>query len=128
MARALDGLDRHYRERQLPTVAMRVGIDTGPVVAGSLGSAERLKYTTMGDVVVTAQRIQSFEGIEHDFEKVPIRICVSERTYAHLDGSFRCEWLGSYSVKGKGEQITIHRVLEGPPALGPETDPRGESA
>ena len=102
MARALEELDTHYRERQLPTVAMRVGIDTGPVVAGSLGSAERLKYTTLGDVVVTAQRMQSLEGIEHDFEKFPARILVSERTHAHLDDSYRCESLGVVLGEGEG--------------------------
>jgi class 3 adenylate cyclase len=80
----------------------------------------------MGDVVVTAQRIQSFEALEHDFEKFPTRIFVSERTHAFLDGSFRCESLGVFSVKGKGEQIEIHRVLESTPAPGLASDSRGE--
>jgi adenylate cyclase len=111
MARALQELDAHYRERQLPTVAMRVGVDTGTVVAGSLGSAERLKYTTLGDVAVTAQRVQSLEGVEHDFERFPARILVSERTHAHLDDSFPCESLGAFSVKGRGARIAIYRVL-----------------
>ncbi len=122
MAHALQELDAHYRERQLPTVAMRVGIDTGAVVAGSLGSAERLKYTTLGDVVVTAQRVQSLEGIEHDFEKLPTLILISERTRAHLDDSFRCESLGVFSVKGKGERIVIYRVLGSYPPSGPVPD------
>jgi len=122
MARALEELDGHYRERQLPTVAMRVGIDTGPVIAGSLGAAERLKYTTLGDVVVSAQRVQSLDGIEHDFEKLPTRIFVSERTHAHLDDSCRCESLGAFSLKGKDEPVVIYRVLGSCPPSGPVPD------
>ncbi|MGH7796929.1 MAG: adenylate/guanylate cyclase domain-containing protein [Candidatus Binatia bacterium] len=41
-------LNAIWQQQDLPTVEMRIGIFTGPVVAGSLGSAQRLKYTTVG--------------------------------------------------------------------------------
>jgi adenylate cyclase len=111
MGVALGRLNAKYRERDLPTVAMRVGIHTGPVVAGSLGSAQRLKYTVVGDVVVTAQRLESLGGVEHDFERHPCRILISEGTQSYLDQSYRCEPLGPVSLKGKGEEVAVHRVL-----------------
>jgi class 3 adenylate cyclase len=81
------------------------------VVAGSLGSAQRLKYTAVGDVVVTAQRLESLGRVEHDFERRPCRILISERTRSHLDGSYCCEPLGLVSLKGKGEEVAVHRVV-----------------
>jgi len=108
---ALERLNAKYRERELPTVAMRIGIHTGPVVAGSLGSAQRLKYTAVGDVVVTAQRLESLGRVEHDFERRPCRILIGERTRSHLDGTYRCESLGLVSLKGKGEEVAAYRVV-----------------
>jgi adenylate cyclase len=112
MGRALEELNAEYRTRELPTVAMRIGIHTGPVVAGSLGSTEdRIKYTVVGDVVVTAQRLEALDGIDHDFGLAPCRILISGRTLALLDGTFRCEPLGFVALKGKDEAVEIHRVL-----------------
>ena len=113
IAGALEHLNEGYRERGLPTIGMRVGIHTGRVVAGSLGSAERLKYTVVGDVVVVAQRLESLERVEHDFERWPCRILVSGRTYDCLDGRHRSEPLGRFSLKGLGEDVPVYRVTAG---------------
>ena len=113
MMQALEELDARYRERNLPTVAMRIGIHTGQVLAGSLGEASHLKYSVVGDVVITAQRLEGLESVEHDFESSPCRILVSERTRDYLDESYECESLGFFTLKGKGEGVAIHRVLDG---------------
>jgi class 3 adenylate cyclase len=110
MAEALESLNADYRERGLPNVAARIGIHTGPVVAGSIGSAERLKYTVVGDVVITAQRLEGTDRVPHDFERTPCRILVSDATRRHLDGSFRCEPQGVVPLKGKREEVVVHRV------------------
>jgi adenylate cyclase len=128
---ALEHLNAKYRKRDLPTVAMRVGIHTGPVVAGSLGSAQRLKYTVVGDVVVTAERLESLGGIEHDFERQPCRILISERTRSYLDQGYRCEPLGLVRLKGKGEEVAVHRGAGrsgGPRETGPASSTRRPGA
>jgi adenylate cyclase len=121
LADALELLNATYRERGLPAVAMRVGIHTGWVVAGSLGSEDRLKYTTMGDVVVTAERLQTLSEVEHDYGRSPCRILISDRTLGYLGDGFLTESLGEFSLRGKADAVAIHRVLdkaEGPQGSG----------
>jgi adenylate cyclase len=127
MREALESLNAGYRERGLPNVAARIGIHTGPVVAGSVGSAERLKYTVVGDVVITAQRLEGTDRVPHDFERTPCRILASEATRRHLDGSFRCEPQGVVPLKGKEEEVAVYRVAgrESAAVAGSGSEPMG---
>jgi adenylate cyclase len=111
MAATLARINAAYAARELPTVAMRIGINTGAVVAGSLGSAERLKYTVVGDAVVVAQRLESLDGVAHDFDTHPCRVLVSGETARRLADEFRLEPLGARALKGKGEPVEVFRVL-----------------
>lgn len=110
MEQVLHRLNAEHRARKLPTIAMRVGIHTGPVVAGVLGSENRFKYTTVGDVAVTAQRLESFDEVEHDFVSQPCRILVSGETASRLDESFDIHPLGQFALRGKHASTAIHRV------------------
>ena len=110
MASELDRLNRAFRTRGLPTVAVRVGIHTGALVVGSLGSADRLKYTSVGDVVVTAQRLESLEGDAHDYEQLPFRILISSQTLSQLGSRYATRALGFFSLKGMEEQVEAYRV------------------
>jgi len=92
---------------------MRVGIYTGPVVAGSLGSADRMKYTTIGDTVNTAARLESYDKnlyLPH-LEKSPCRIIIGESTLRYLDNQFQVEEVGALSLKGKQQQIKAYCVV-----------------
>jgi adenylate cyclase len=110
MEAALDDLNTSYLEQGFPLVQIRIGIHTGNVVAGSLGSASRLKYTVMGDAVVISKRLESLDGVEHDFERAACRILVSEATSRRLDDGFRRESLGNHPLKGKHEEVGVFRV------------------
>jgi len=113
MERALHRLNDEWRAEGRPSVGIRVGICTGAVVAGSMGSADRLKYGVVGDAVVTAQRLESLgtDRVEHDFEKQPARILISDETRAQLDPTFHTECVGEFIVKGKHQPVTVHRVI-----------------
>jgi len=111
MARALGELNQSYRARRLPEPAMRIGIHTGPVVAGSLGSEKRLKYTVVGDVVVVAQRLEATDAVSHDFEASPTRILASEATCSLLRDAFVTAPLGEISLKGKDQPLKVQRIL-----------------
>ena len=111
MAEGLQALNARYRARGLPECGMRIGIHTGPVVAGSLGAAGRLKYTVVGDVVVTAQRLEATAAVEHDFTRYPCRVLASEETCGRLTADFETESFGEIELKGKGTRVAVRKVL-----------------
>jgi adenylate cyclase len=116
MGEALGRLDAEWRARGLPSARVRVGIFTGEAVAGSLGSARRMKYTTVGDTVNTAARLESFRKEEFESElesSAPaalFRILIGDSTHRHLGDEFETECLGGHSLRGRSEPITIYRV------------------
>jgi class 3 adenylate cyclase len=76
---------------------VRIGIDTGPVVAGVLGTS-KFSYDLWGDTVNTASRMESY-GIAGCIQ-------VTTRTYQRLKDGYRFERRGPIQVKGKGELVT----------------------
>jgi adenylate cyclase len=109
MEREMYRLNAHWREKGLPEVGMRIGIYTGPAVAGALGGLQRMKYTTIGDTINIASRLESYDK---DLGKEALcRILIGESTLHYLGPEFRTERIGEVSLKGKEEKITIHRVL-----------------
>jgi adenylate cyclase len=110
---SLARLNERSQSRRLPTVGMRIGICTGPVVAGSLGSTQRLKYTTIGDTVNSAARLESMDKdrfVPADPNSL-CRILIDETTAAYLKDQFRLERVGEVSVKGKERPLIAYRVM-----------------
>jgi adenylate cyclase len=94
---ALDMVDAVSRLRE-PLgfdIAIRVGIDSGPVIAGVIGH-HKFSYDLWGDTVNNASRLES--------HGVPSRIQVSERTYRRLSAQYTFEDRGEIELKGKGRQ------------------------
>jgi adenylate cyclase len=105
-------LNRDFERRGLPLVGMRIGILTGPMTAGSLGTAHRMEYNVHGDTVNTGARLESFgrEAFTPDYARAPCRILVGEPTLRLLEGRFRSEYLGEFQLKGKLKPLRIHRI------------------
>ena len=85
-------------------LAVRIGIATGPVVAGVIGTT-KFSYDLWGDTVNTASRMES-HGVEGCIQ-------VTERTYRRLKDRYRFQRRGPIKVKGKGELVT-YLLLGGP--------------
>jgi len=112
MERSVQRLNVQWAAHGLSTIGIRVGICTGPVVVGSMGSRERLKYSVVGDAVVTAQRLESLDDSgAHDFETRPCRILISPQTREYLGESAVTHVLGEFRLKGKSEPMLVHEVL-----------------
>ena len=76
-----------------------------------LGSRERLKYSVVGDAVVTAQRLESLDDSgAHDFETRPCRILIGPQTREYLGEGAVIQVLGEFRLKGKSEPM-VHEVL-----------------
>lgn len=109
MEKEMNRLNALWEEKQLPAVGMRIGIFTGPAVAGPLGSSQRLKYTTVGDTVNVAARLESYD--KNLAREEPCRILIGESTLGYLGSNFKAHRIGEVSLKGKDEKITIYHIL-----------------
>jgi len=81
---------------------MRIGINSGPVVVGSIGNDLRMDYTAVGDTTNLAARMESLAQ--------PGTILVSKNTYQKLNPYFDFEVLGKYEVKGKLDQQEAYKL------------------
>ena len=111
MEQSLAVLNSGWSERGMPTGRLRVGIDSGFAVAGSLGSSDRLKYTVLGDISNTAARLESLDDGQHDFERKRVRVLVSFRTRELLGDGFLLVDRGEFMLKGKAIPIRAFEVL-----------------
>lgn len=85
-------------------IAVGIGISAGEVVAGTVGTEERMEYTVVGDSVNLGARLES--------NAKPGQILISQRTYQKVKGLVSGRPLGALKVKGKEETVEVYEVLE----------------
>jgi adenylate cyclase len=113
MGAEVERLNGLWANRNLPVAYMRIGISTGPLVAGCLGGSERMEYTVIGDTVNTASRLEGF-GKERDPimpDARPWRILIGEATLKYLDDQFETTSVGTVALKGKKLKTGVHLVI-----------------
>jgi adenylate cyclase len=89
----------------VPQVRMRVGLNTGPVVAGNMGTATVFNYTVIGDTVNLASRL---EGVNKAYGT---GIIVGERTRAEAGDDFVFRELDAIRVQGRAQPVSIHELV-----------------
>jgi guanylate cyclase len=97
----------HTREHEVGghRISLRIGINSGPVVAGIVGT-HKFAYDLWGDVVNTASRMES--------SGIPDAIQMTSATHSLIEGRFVCESRGTVEIKGKGAMDTYLLVAERP--------------
>lgn len=107
MGDRLQELNDDWQQRDLPVVAMRVGIYTGSVMAGSLGGKNRLEYAVIGDSVNVAARLES---CEKDRQTRMCRILIARETLDYLHGFEVVAW-GEVHLRGRQKPVEVYEVL-----------------
>jgi adenylate cyclase len=105
MQRRLEDLRRSWDQSGLPMLHCRIGINTGPMIVGNMGSSRILDYTVIGDAVNLASRLEGANKRYGTF------LMISEFTRRSLSpGAFRMRVLDVIKVKGKSEPVKVFEV------------------
>ncbi len=107
MIRGLEKLNRKWKSEGRAPLAIGIGLNTGPVNVGNMGSAKRLAWTVMGDNVNLASRL---EGITKTYR---ISVVIAEGTYQQVASQFTCRELDRITVKGKSQAVKIYELMGG---------------
>jgi len=113
MLAAMRLLQKSWESQGFPSISLRIGLHTGPVVAGNVGSKKRFNYTVMGDTVNLAARLEranKFYGTE---------IMMGDTTYRRLGNNFLVRGLDLVQVHGRAQPVTVYELLSHMPATGP---------
>jgi adenylate cyclase len=101
----LASLNAEGKAANVPALAHRIGVNSGPAIVGNIGSRRRFNYTVIGDSVNLASRL---EGANRYFGT---SIIASERTFALARASFAWRELDVVRVKGRNEAVRVYEPL-----------------
>lgn len=105
MQKELARLRERWQEEGKPELWMRIGINTGPMIIGNMGSRERMDYTVIGDSVNLASRL---EGANKQYGTY---IMISEFTYDRVGDEVEVRELDAIRVKGKAKPVKVYELL-----------------
>jgi len=97
--------DAREKAGQIP-IDHGMGVNTGMIVSGNIGSPKRMDYTVIGDGVNLAARLESA------CKQYGVRIIISEYTFAGLKATYRTREIDKVIVKGKTKPVSIYEVLD----------------
>jgi adenylate cyclase len=106
MIRELNQLNEKWAAEGRPALDIGIGISTGPMIAGNIGSEAIMSYTVIGDAVNLGARLESLN------KEYGTRIIISEATRDALPGRYVLRSLGDVVVKGKTKPVAIFEVKE----------------
>ncbi|MBU1709365.1 MAG: adenylate/guanylate cyclase domain-containing protein [Proteobacteria bacterium] len=108
MIRRLEDVNRKLREKGYPKITIGIGVNTGEVVLGNIGSEKKLDYTVIGDAVNIASRL---EGLTKQYG---FPVIISEYTFNELDKTIPCMIVDQVRVKGKTKPVKLFTPLAMP--------------
>ena len=106
MIRELNQLNKKWSAEGRPSLDIGIGISTGPMIAGNIGSDTIMSYTVIGDTVNLGARLESLN------KQYGTRIIISEATREALPDRYAVQPLGDVVVKGKTRPVAIYELKE----------------
>lgn len=106
MLEELDQLRNEWAARGLDNFNIRIGIATGPVLAGNIGSTRRQEFTVMGTTVNLASRLEALN------KETGSRILVDEETFSHLPRGIKFVKREGQRIRGLEEPINVYEIIE----------------
>ena len=105
MLGSLDAFNREIQVEGIPPFGMGLGINTGSVVVGNMGSSQRFDYTCLGDSVNLASRLEGQSKPYH------VKMIIGPKTYEYVKDDYNCIELDCLAVKGKTEGVNIYTIV-----------------
>ena len=105
MQSRLEAINATRLENRLTPIKIGIGIHTGEVIVGNIGSQKRLEYTVIGDSVNTTSRLESLN------KEFATMILISEATYDAVKEHFECRKMPEALLRGKTTKIGFYEVV-----------------
>lgn len=101
----IDRLNKNWKQKSLPALSIRIGLNTGHAVVGNVGSRIRLSYTAMGDSVNIASRLEELSKV------YGTKILIGEDTYRAVSDQFLLKFVDLVAVRGRRKSMYIYELL-----------------
>ncbi len=105
MQKKMHSINQHLPSAQVPILSHRIGINTGNVIVGNIGSQTRINYTAMGDPVNLASRLEALNRI------LGTQILVGQDTAEAVQNEMLLRPLGKIAVKGKTQAAFVYELV-----------------